>query len=106
MDSLELGNGLNRAKTIRQGGAMIELAEWGGLTYYMFKEESPTKHIVLVRDSKGNKAAFSLENCEEIKLDTFQKLDPLSIGHAKRMIETFRKDFLEYWQNVKQKANL
>lgn len=85
---------------------MIELADWGGLTYYMVKEENPTKHIVLVKDANGNKATFNLETCEEITtgLDPSKTLPLATMREAKRMLDEFRSEFLEYWNNIKFKA--
>lgn len=80
----------------------LELACWGGLFYYLFKEESLVKHTVLVQDHAGREAFINLETAD-LEAD-FQRPNTLSankIAEAKRMIREFRDDFLDYWNQMK-----
>ena len=79
---------------------MTELAKWEELTYYMLKEETPTKHIILVVDQYGRKATYRLEQGFEI-LNELKAEDKVK---AARMIRDMKDDFLDYWNEIKAKS--
>lgn len=85
---------------------MLKLAQWSGLTYYLFKEENPSSHIVLVQDETGKKALINLETGSlATDLQISNTLSFTNLAKAQKMTRDFRDDFLDYWNEMKKAAN-
>lgn len=77
---------------------MLLLADMFGLKYWMIKEESVFNHTVLVEEvTTGKSAEFCLETLQLLKSD----LSPMALIRVKNDLRTFRKDFLEYWDECR-----
>ncbi len=76
---------------------MLELANMFGLRYFMLKEESPTRHIILVKNEYGKQATFWMETTILIKGDLPIKDEE----EAKKFIRDFRDEFLDIMKDAK-----
>jgi hypothetical protein len=84
---------------------MLRFAHWDGLSYYI-KEESPSRHIVLVQDEAGKKALINLETGNlEADGQTFDTISFVNLAKARKLIQNFRKDILDYWNEMKAASN-
>ena len=86
---------------------MIELADLFGLRYFMLEEESTTSHLMLVKDENGKSATFKLESGERIQDDTTlnRQLEAKMIKEARKTIQEFRQEFLDYWNSLRSPLN-
>ncbi|MCE2982258.1 MAG: hypothetical protein LW832_01705 [Parachlamydia sp.] len=85
---------------------MLRFANWDGLSYYI-KEESPSRHIVLVQDESGKKALINLETGNlETDGQTSNTISFVNLAKAQKLIRNFRNDILDYWNEAKSNSNL
>ncbi len=80
----------------------LELANWGGLLYFMVEEVDPSRLLVRVLSQKGSIGVFDFETTGIVS----NELDPQELSDARTMIRENRDVFLDYWNETKKSLNI
>lgn len=80
----------------------LELANWGGLLYFMVEEVDPSRLLVRVLSQKGRIGVFDFETTGIVS----NELDPQELSDARTMIRENRDVFLDYWNETKKSLNI
>lgn len=75
---------------------MLLLADRYGLKFFALEKDDPNSHIILLVDDNGKKAKIHLETAGVIE----NQLDRQTLNEALSDIQEFRKEFLQYWEEM------